>query len=239
MDEKLALVTGGAHRLGRVFSRRLAARGYALLLHYHRSEAAAEQLAAELRAEGAQVWTQAADLRREAEIDRLFQRVDALGRPLAVLVNSAAEMKAADLRTLEAAAWDETLSLNLRAPFLCAQRAAARMSAGGLIVNVSDVGAGKVWTKYPAYVVSKAGLETLTRLLARALAPEIRVNAIAPGLVFPSEDLPPETWERLVARLPTRRTVPPEAIAAALDYLLQADAVTGQVLTVADGYDLL
>ncbi len=239
MDEKLALVTGGAHRLGRVFSRRLAARGYALLLHYHRSGAAAEQLAAELRAEGAQVWTQAADLRREAEIDRLFQRVDALGRPLAVLVNSAAEMKAADLRTLEAASWDETLSLNLRAPFLCAQRAAARMSAGGLIVNVSDVGAGKVWTKYPAYVVSKAGLETLTRLLARALAPEIRVNAIAPGLVFPSEDLPPETWEQLVARLPTRRTVPPEAIAAALDYLLQADAVTGQVLTVADGYDLL
>ncbi len=239
MNAKLALVTGGAHRLGRVFVERLAARGYALLIHYHRSQKAAEQLAADLRAQGVAAWTQSADLRQPEAIETLFWRVDELELPLAVLINSAAEMPAGDLRTLDAASWDATLSLNLRAPFLCAQRAAARMSAGGLILNVSDVGARKTWTGYPAYVVSKAGLETLTRLLARALAPDIRVNALAPGLVFPSEDLPLETWARLLDRLPGKRPVKETEIAAALDYLLEAEAVTGQVLTVAAGYDWL
>ncbi len=238
MDTKLAVVTGGAHRLGRIFVETLAEQGYAVLVHYHRSGQQADDLVAQLRQQGVSAWSQAADLRQPQGIEQLFQRVDDLEIPLAVLVNSAAEMQACDVHQLTAADWDATLALNLRAPFLCAQRAAARMDDGGLIVNLSDVGARQLWTMYPAYVVSKAALETLTRLLARALAPRVRVNAIAPGLVLPGEDLPAERWDQLVAKTPWKRPVPVDEIAAALDYLLAATTVTGQVLTVAAGYDL-
>lgn len=235
----LALVTGGARRLGRIFVRHLAMCGYDVVVHYHHSQAEAADLCGEIHTIGRKAWTFPADLRDPAAIAVLFEQVRALGRPLSVLVNSAAEMSPADLLAISPEEWDATLALNLRAPLLCAQAAVPLMDHGGLIVNVSDVGAGKVWTRYPAYVVSKSALETLTRLLARRLAPEIRVNALAPGLVLPSPEMPPEAWERLLARLPFPREIRAEELTAALDYLLTAPAVTGQVLTVAGGYDLI
>ncbi len=245
-DFPLAIVTGGAHRLGRAFALTLAYRGYAILLHYHTSERAAQKAVSEIRSFGVPAFSVSADLTRVERVRVLFDAVDAvLADPdsgvarLTLLVNSAAVMLRGEVKTLPLADWDATLDLNLRAPFLCAQQAALRMSTGGLIVNVSDVGAGKAWSGFPSYTVSKAALESLTRVLARALAPSIRVNAIAPGLVLPPDNLPLEEWNRLVERLPLKRPATSEEIASALEFLLQNEYITGQTIAVDGGYSLL
>jgi pteridine reductase len=113
------------------------------------------------------------------------------------------------------------------------------MAEGGLIINISDVGAHKLWTGYPAYVVSKSALETLTRLLAKVYAPDIRVNAIAPGLVLPLDNTSADEWERLARRMPLKRPTSPDEIAAALTFLIDTPTVTGQTVVVDGGYSLI
>jgi len=236
----LALVTGGAHRLGKTFALTLARLGYAVLVHYHTSAQAAAETVDQICALGVPGFALQANLTEPAEIEALFDAIDALNAgTLQVLVNSAALMPPSDVLTLSAAQFDSTLALNLRAPLLCAQQAAPRMTGGGLIVNISDVGAGKAWIGFPAYSVSKAGLESLTKILARAFAPQIRVNALAPGLVFPSAEMPAEQWQRLVARLPLPRPATPQEIGAALEFLIKNEYITGQTLTLDGGYSLL
>lgn len=235
----LAIVTGGAHRLGQAFARALAEEGYGILLHYWMSSREAQSTAEQLRARGAQVFLAQADLSDPAAIKRMFQQLDQVPLTPHVLVNSAARMQRGDSLALGADAWDATMDLNLRAPFLCSQEAARRMTAGGLIINITDVGARKSWTAFPAYTVSKAGLESLTGVLARAYAPTIRVNAIAPGLVLPSEDIPESEWTRLVGRLPLKRAGTPDDVASALLFLLRNPYITGQTLAVDGGYALL
>lgn len=239
-DLPLALVTGGAHRLGRTFALALAHQGYAIALHYHASAQMAETTAAEIRTLGVPVFPLQADLTQPEEIERLFGEIDNLpASPLNILVNSAALMPRGDVRTLAAADFDAVIALNLRAPFLCAQQAAQRMPSGSLIVNISDIGAAKAWTGFPAYTVSKAGLESLTKILARALAPDIRVNAIAPGLVLPSEDMPTAEWMRLVSRLPAKRPAEPDEVASALEFLIKNEYIIGQTIAIDGGYSLL
>ncbi len=242
----LALVTGAAHRLGRAFALTLARRGYAILLHYHASAFRAEQTALELRALGAPAYPVRADLTDAAQVNALFATLDTLLTDpasklsgLRVLVNSAALMRASDIRSTDVSDWDGILDLNLRAPFLCAQKAYQRMETGGLIVNITDIAAHQVWTRFAAYTVSKAGLESLTKIMARAFAPRARVNAIAPGLVLPSEDIPPEEWSRLVTRLPIKRAACLEEITRSLEFLLDNEYITGQTITVDGGYSLL
>ncbi len=238
-NQPLALVTGGAHRLGRAFALSLAGQGYAILLHYHTAQEKAEETAEEIKSFGGPVHLAQADLVQAAGLASLFSILDTLPYTLRVLVNSAAIMPHKDVRSTSAADWDAVLDLNLRAPFLLAQRAAERMTSGGLIVNITDVGAHKPWTGYPAYVVSKSALETLTRLMAKAYAPRIRVNAIAPGLVLPSEHVTPEEWQKLVKRLPLKRPAAPEDVASALEFLLKNESVTGQSIVVDGGYSLV
>jgi NAD(P)-dependent dehydrogenase (short-subunit alcohol dehydrogenase family) len=235
----LAVVTGAAHRLGTAFASELARNGYAVLLHYHNSEVDAKRAAVEIEALGVPAFLAKADLGDARQIGRLFEQVDKLPHILKVLVNSAAVMQEGNPRTLTVEEWDATLDLNLRAPYLCAREGAARMKEGGLIVNISDVGAKKSWSRFPAYSVSKAGIEALTSILARAYAPSIRVNAIAPGLVLPSEATSSEEWARLVNRLPLKRQATLEEIAAALGFLLKNEYVTGQTLVIDGGYSLL
>ncbi len=189
VDYPLALVTGAAHRLGRSFALTLARHGYAILLHYHHSTEAAARTAEEIRILGVPVHTVKADLTDPAQIQSLFSTIDSVNLRLKILVNSAAGMRRTHLETVSVENWDATLNLNLRAPLLLSQQAVERMDEGGLIVNVTDAGVGKNWTGFPAYLVSKAGLEVLTRLLAKTYAPNIRVNAIAPGLVLPPADI--------------------------------------------------
>ncbi len=239
----LALVTGAAHRLGKTFALALARRGYAILLHHHHSSYEAASTADEIRTLGVPVHLVQSDLTTEAGIAQLVSSLDSRlttdNFQLKVLVNSAAVMPYTDLRATSAADWDATFALNLRLPFLLAQQAAARMKEGGLIVNITDIGAHKLWTGYPVYVVSKSALETLTRLQAKTYAPGIRVNAIAPGLVLPSENVTPEEWKKLVERLPLKRPAALEDVASALTFLLDNPSVTGQTVTVDGGYSLV
>jgi NAD(P)-dependent dehydrogenase (short-subunit alcohol dehydrogenase family) len=123
---------------------------------------------------------------------------------------------------------------------LCARAAAGLMGdSGGVVINITDSGANKVWTSYPAYVVSKSALESLTRLLARTLAPLVRVNAVAPGLILPSGELSPEQWQRLVDRLPLQTAGQPADVARAVLFFVQNPYITGQVLAVDGGYQLI
>lgn len=242
----LAVVTGGAHRLGRAFALTLAYQGYAVLAHYHRSSQIIPKTVAEIKSFGVPAFSIQADLTQVDHVEALFMLVDSLLAQseaqldrFAVLVNSAAVMPRGDAQTLPVEDWDTTLNLNLRAPFLCAQQASLRMTSGGLIVNVSDIGAEKAWSRFPSYTVSKAALESLTRVLARSLAPAIRVNAIAPGLVLPSESVSREEWEKLIGRLPLKRAATTEEIASALEFLLKNEYVTGQTIVVDGGYSLI
>ncbi|MGC8856399.1 MAG: SDR family NAD(P)-dependent oxidoreductase [Anaerolineae bacterium] len=235
----LALVTGAAHRLGKAFALSLARQGFAVLLHYHTAQEQAEQTAREIRYLGMPVYPFQADLSQPEQIETLFTFLDMLPHPFKVMVNSAAILQRGNIQTLPHADWDLTLDINLRAPFLCAQQAALRMEAGSLIVNVSDVGAQKTWSAFPAYTVSKSALETLTRILARSLAPQIRVNALAPGLVLHSDVVTSDEWKRLVERLPLRRPAALEEITSALEFLIKNEYITGQTLVVDGGYSLL
>jgi NAD(P)-dependent dehydrogenase (short-subunit alcohol dehydrogenase family) len=242
----LAVVTGGAHRLGRAFALTLAYQGYAVLVHYHRSSPLATKTIAEIKSFGVPAFSVQADLTQADHVEALFALVDSLlSQPeaglnrLAILVNSAAVMPRGNAQTLPVEDWDMALDLNLRAPFLCAQQAALRMTRGGLIVNVSDIGAEKAWSRFPSYTVSKAAIESLTRVLARSLAPSIRVNAIAPGLVLPSENVTLEEWEKLVARLPLKRAATTEEVASALEFLIKNEYMTGQTIVVDGGYSLV
>ena len=242
----LAVVTGGAHRLGRAFALTLAYQGYAVLVHYHRSSHLTTKTIAEIKSFGVPAYSIQADLTQIEQVEALFALVDSLlAQPdtqlerLAILVNSAAVMPRGDAQTLPVEDWDAALDLNLRAPFLCAQQAALRMTRGGLIVNVSDVGAEKAWSRFPSYTVSKAAIESLTRVLARSLAPSIRVNAIAPGLVLPSENVTPEEWEKLIGRLPLKRAATTEEVTSALEFLIKNEYMTGQTIVVDGGYSLV
>ncbi len=234
----LALVTGSAHRLGRAFALSLAGQGFAIFLHYNRSDEEAAETAQELRASGIPVFPFHADLTQTEEIDSLFSYLDTLPHPLKVLVNSAALMPRANIRTLPVTDWDMVMALNLRAPFLMTQQAAIRMKEGGLIVNITDAGAVKAWTGYPAYSVSKVGLEALMRIQAKALAPGIRVNAIAPGLVLPAANISQADWQKLVDRLPLKRPATTREITSALEFLIKNESITGQTIIVDGGYSL-
>lgn len=231
----LALVTGAAHRLGKAFALTLARLGYDIVLHYHFSSDEALQTRLEIESLSRNVTLAQADLTQPSEIQSLLSALQSLD----VLVNSAAFMPGGKVDSLSLENWDTALDLNLRAPFLLAQACASKMTEGGLIVNITDVGAQKAWSRYPSYTVSKAALESLTRILARALAPKIRVNAIAPGFVLQSDIVPAEEWERLIGRIPLKRPARTEEITSALEFLLQNQYVTGQTIVVDGGYSLI
>jgi pteridine reductase len=237
MTKSLALVTGGAQRLGKAFALTLARMGYDLLLHYHSAEEQAQKTKAEIESLGVKVHLIKADLTQPDQISLIFANVERL--TLNVLVNSAAIMPVGTPRELELQDWDSALDLNLRAPFLLAQQAAKRMSTGGLIVNITDIGAQKAWSRYPSYTVSKAGLESLTKLLARVLAPSIRVNAIAPGLILPSDVVTKEQWDKLVEKLPLKRAATLDEITSTLQFLINNEYITGQTIVVDGGYSLI
>lgn len=238
-DKPLALVTGSAHRLGKAFALTLARMGYAIALHHRGSVTEAEKTADEIRTLGVDCLPIRADLTVPEKVDFLFSLVDEFHVPLKVVVNSAAVMPVGSPLELELHNWDSAIDLNLRAPFLIAQQAAKRMDDGGLIVNISDTGAQKAWSRYPSYTVSKAGLESLTKMLARALAPSIRVNAIAPGLVLPSSVVTPEQWQKLVEKLPLKRVATLEEITTTLEFLIKNEYITGQTIVVDGGYSLI
>jgi pteridine reductase len=238
-EHPLALVTGAAHRLGRVFALALASQGYDILLHYNISEEAAYQTKIEIESMGVQVFLSQSNLADLNGINTLLIKLMAIPSKLSVLINSASFMASGRIESLTSDEWDNTLNINLRAPFFLVQKVAPLMVDGGLIVNITDVGAQKTWSRYPSYTVSKAALDTLTKILARGLAPSIRVNAIALGFVMQSEIVSPEEWERLINRVPLKRAAQNEEVVSALEFLLRNQYITGQIIVVDGGYSLI
>ncbi len=233
---KIALVTGGARRLGRVIALELAGHGASIALHHHRSYEAAGETAAEIRARGVEVATIAADLSDPAEIEVLASGAVERFGGVDLLVNSAAIYFRTPLGEVTAADWDRLHALNLRAPFLLTQALAPVLrKRGGRVVMITDIGGERPWPGYLPYGASKAGLIYLTRGLARALAPEVLVNAVSPGTVLPPESASAEDIEAEVKRTALKRLPTPEDVARAVAFLCAADAITGQVLAVESG----
>jgi pteridine reductase len=206
-------------------------------IHYTSSSGCAEDLRKEIEAGGGRAACFAADLSDAAAATDLAGRVvDTLGR-LDVLVNSAAVMHRLSLEDTTPEQWDAIFAINLRAPFFCAQGAAPALRATrGKIVNISDLGGLEPWPGFAAHSISKAGVVMLTKVLARILAPDVTVNALAPGAVLVPEDYDDAERERLARATPLRRLGVPEDAVAALVYLLEGgDFVTGEVLAVDGG----
>jgi pteridine reductase len=240
LEGRVALVTGAGRRLGRALARALAGRGMTLALHYYSSSEGAEALRDEVLSRGGRAACFSGDLRDPAVARALGPRVTAEFGQLDVLVNSAAVMQQLRFEETTPEQWDDTLNLNLRSVFFCTQGAApALRRAGGKVVNLADLAGLQPWPGFVAHSVSKAGVVMLTRVLARSLAPEVTVNAIAPGAVLVPDDYDAEERERLARAAPLGRLGHPEDVVAALLYLLEGgDFVTGEVLVV-DGGRLL
>jgi pteridine reductase len=236
LEGRVALVTGAARRIGRSVALRLAADGADVVFSYRRSQADAESLVTEIAALGRLAQAHEADVTHRDDVLRLVDAAGKLRGRLDILVNNVGMFFPKPFEQITEADWDTIMSTNLKSEFLVAQAATPllRASGHGCIVNFASLGGLLVWPNYVHYCVSKAGVIMLTRCLARALAPQIRVNAIAPGTIsFPGDA--PEISEDFIRRAPLARTGRPEDIAGAVSYLAQAEFVTGQVLVVDGG----
>ena len=237
--QRVALVTSGAVRLGRAISLGLVGAGYDLVVVYRSSEEPARSLRKEALAAGRRCELMKADLTEPAASETVVEYAKGTYGRLDLLVNSAASFEPRPLLAVEAEHWDRVMSLNVRAPHLLV-RAAAEMLADvkGSVINITDLSAFQPWLDYPHHAVSKAALTQLTRIQARALAPNVRVNAIAPGAVMRPAGWPDDQWQELVDKAPLGSTGSPSDVVEAALYLAGASYVTGQVLTV-DGGRLL
>jgi pteridine reductase len=233
---RTALVTGGAHRVGRALSTALAEAGMRVAIHYNSASAEADALERELAARGSECRTYQADLTRPEAPASLIAAVTGDFGGLDVLVNSAAVMLRTPVDTVTPDEWDAMFALNLRAPFFVSQAArAALQAAHGCIVNLADLAAFETWPEYIPHGISKAAVVQMTRALARAFAPDVRVNAIAPGAVLLPDAWDDATRAHFAATTPLRRIGSPDDVVQALLYLLRADYVTGDTLVVDGG----
>ncbi|MEI4471990.1 SDR family oxidoreductase [Frigidibacter sp. MR17.24] len=244
-----ALVTGAGARLGRAMALHLARRGHDVAVHYAGSSAAAQEVVAEARALGVRAEALQADLLDEAAAAALVGRAaTALGGPLTVLVNNASIFEHDDIASATMASWERHIGSNLRAPFQLIQAFAAQAPAAGtadgepvatgLVVNMVDQRVLKPTPEFVTYSIGKAGLWWLTQTAAQGLAPRIRVNAIGPGPTLKGARQSPEHFAAQRAAVLLQRGADPDDICAALDYLLAAKAVTGQLICVDGGQHL-
>ena len=235
---KVALVTGAAKRLGRAAAVRLAEDGADVVVHYRSSQLEAQGAVKEIEKLGRRSVAIGADVSSVAETKRLIDEAGKYFGRLDILVNSAANFFPASMISTTEQVWDAALDTNLRAPFFCAQAAAAWLRrTQGVIINFADTGGLLGWPGYIPHSVSKAGVIMLTKVLAKALAPEVRVNAIAPGTITMSGD--PGEWEaEFIRRAPLHRTGTTDDVADAVMYLVNAKFMTGHVLMLDGGRTL-
>src|SRR5437660_3458933 len=238
LQGRVALVTGAGRRLGRAVALRLAEEGGDVVVHYRSSQPEAQETVRQIEKLGRRATAVGADLGQVSEIKRVFDEAGKQFGRLDILVNSAANFLPASMVSTTEEIWDSSLDTNLRAPFFCAQAAAPWLRrTQGVIINFADSSGLLGWPGYIPHSVSKAGVVMLTKVLAKALAPEVRVNAIAPGTITMEGD-PPE-WERDFIKLaPLRRTGKPSDIADAVLYLICAEFMTGHVLVLDGGRSL-
>lgn len=232
LENRVIVVTGAAKRIGRAIALQLAREGARVVIHYHESEEEARKTA--LDCGNAPLYR--ANLGKIPEIEALFENISRDQGRIDGLVNNAARFTRIDPLEITEADWDFIHSINLKATFFCCQQAAKHMlkGEGGRIVNISSLGAIKAWAHHAHYCSSKAGVVMLTRALAKAWAPKISVNSVAPGVIpFGATD---ERIERLIAATPACRAGTPEEIADAVMFFLTAtNFVTGQLIAVDGG----
>lgn len=236
LRDRVALVTGGGIRVGRALAIALASKGVRVAVHYNSSADGAREVVRTIEKAGAEARTFAADLIDGRAPEALVADVVRAFGQLDILVNSAAVMVRTPFGEVEPPQWDDIVALNLRAPFFLAQAAAPHLRrANGAIVNIADLAAFETWPAYIPHGLTKSGLVHMTKSLARVLAPDVRVNAIAPGTV-----LLPDAWsekdaEHLNATTPLQREGTPDDVAHALLFLLEADYITGETIIVDGG----
>jgi pteridine reductase len=240
LQGKVALVTGGAHRIGAALARALHAEGMRLVIHYHSSESAAHALQQELhQARPQSVMLVRGDLAAGERLAKnlVYETVEAFGR-LDVLINNASQFYATEFGQATEAQWDELMAVNLKAPFFLAQTAWPHLKKqNGSIVNIADIYGDRPLPSYPIYSITKAGLVMLTMALARELGPEVRVNGIAPGVIlWPETGLDEMSKQRIISRTPLKRAGDPADIARTALFLIRdGNYVTGQVIAVDGG----
>ncbi len=236
---RTTLVTGGARRLGAAIVRSFAARGDAIVLHHGNSPVEAEALATELRAAGTLVHVVQEDLADPTAPARLVDAATRAFGALDVVVSSASVMKWHSFDAVTPAEWDAVADINLRAPFFLMQAAAPAMRDGGVIIQLSDhLAFESIHPRLIPHQVTKSALTQLVHTVASLLAPRVRVNAVAPGLVLAPESLSPETLSKFLADVPLKRSGTPDDITQAIHYLVDATYVTGTLLTVDGGRHL-
>lgn len=239
LPNRVALITGSAKRLGRHIALRLASEGADIAIHYNHSSSDAAEVVRQIQSQGRRSSAFSADLTSVPAIKKLVADVVAHFGQLDILINCAANFLKTDFAETPESTWDASLDTNLKAPFFCSQAAAPhlRESGHGAIINFADIGGYLGWTDFIPHSISKAGVIMLTKVLAKELAPRVRVNAIAPGTISMPGD-PPEWQSDYVKRAPLQRTGTPDEVADAVLYLLRAEFITGQVLTLDGGRSL-
>lgn len=238
LQDKVVLITGGARRVGEAITRALHAAGASIVIHYHRSAVAAQQLAAELNdARTSSAVPLGCDLLDLASLKALVDGTHARYGRLDILVNNASTFYPTPVGEITAQHWDDLMGTNLRAPVFLSQAAAPMLRASqGLILNMADIHGLRPLKHHPVYSPAKAGLIMLTQSLARELAPEVRVNAIAPGpVLFPESGLTEEMKAAIIEKTLLKRRGSPEDIARAALFFATATYVTGQILAVDGG----
>lgn len=240
LEDKVAIVTGAAHRVGRHIALALAEQGCHLMVHFHRAVEEAEKTRSELIGLGVSANSAQADLSTFKGVIKLFNAVDRDFGRVDILINSAALLCPGHLLEVQEEEWDKTMNLNLKGAFFCAQFAAKRMQkqGGGSILNISDVIGHQPWDQFPVHSISKYGVEMLTKLAALSLAPEIRVNAIVPGMIMKPEEMDEMRWENLSNLSPLRRSGAPSELIQAVLFLLKNEYMTGEILVVDGGLSL-
>lgn len=241
LNGKIALVTGGAKRIGREIALGLARKGVDILLHYRTSEDAAEETAAAIRAAGAGCDLFRADLSKPADILSLTESIYKKKKAVHILVNSASLFYKTPFDTVTEADWDKLTAANLKGPFLLSKEIGNKMFAqgAGKIVNIADWSGLRPYKDYAPYCVSKGGLVTLTKTLARDLAPRVMANAVAPGPVLAPPDMSEAEKEAIARTTALGRWGAPQDIANAVIFLLDNDFINGTVLVVDGGRSII
>ncbi|MGD2206449.1 MAG: SDR family oxidoreductase [Anaerolineae bacterium] len=240
LDARVAIVTGGAVRLGRSLALALAEEGVLLAIHYNASGGPAEETVAQIKSLGSDALSIQADLSRPGQAPSLIARAAARFGRLDILINSAAIFEPADLAHTTEAAWDRHFAINLRAPFFLSQAFAAHVGKGrpAHIVSIADWRGLRPDTAYVAYSLTKSAVLAMTKALSLALAPNIQVNAIAPGAILPPPGKDQSYLDALAQNIPVRRVGSPTEVAKALIFLLKSDFVTGETIFVTGGEHL-